>query len=105
MTIAWVGGVDGSNLGQTKVELSGLNHVFHKLGPQGEWLSTFTDSLTCQVISPPTWGVYKPVKCRTPWRASSTAKAGRGYGAGKIRVLESLLSSTTSCWPLSGTKN
>ena len=38
-----------------------LNCVFHELGPQGEWLSTYTDSLTCQVISRPTWGVYKPV--------------------------------------------
>ena len=25
--------VGGSNLGQTQVELSGLNRVFHKLGP------------------------------------------------------------------------
>ena len=43
MTIAWVGGVGGSNLGQTQVELSGLNRVFHKLGSPGEWLSTYTD--------------------------------------------------------------
>ena len=26
-------GVGGSNLGQTQVELSGLNRVFHELGP------------------------------------------------------------------------
>ena len=37
-------GVGGSNLGQTQVELSGLNRVFHELGPpQGEWPSTYTD--------------------------------------------------------------
>ena len=36
-------GVGGSKLGQTKVELSGLNRVFHELGPQGKWLSTYTD--------------------------------------------------------------
>ena len=33
MTIAWVGGVGGLNLGQTQVELSGFNRVFHELGP------------------------------------------------------------------------
>ena len=34
MAIAWVGeGVGGLNLGQTQVELSGLNHVFHELDP------------------------------------------------------------------------
>ena len=34
MTIALVGGVGGSNLGQTQVELSDLNHdVCHELGP------------------------------------------------------------------------
>ena len=49
-------GVGGSNLGQTQVELSGLNRVFHELGPPRGVLSTYTDSLTCQVISPPTWG-------------------------------------------------
>ena len=36
-------GVGGSNLGQTQVELSGLNRVFHELGPPGEWPSTYTD--------------------------------------------------------------
>ena len=36
-------GVGGSNLGHTQVELSGLNRVFHELGPQGEWLSAYTD--------------------------------------------------------------
>ena len=36
-------GVGGLNLGQTQVELSGLNRVFHELGPQGEWLRTYTD--------------------------------------------------------------
>ena len=47
--------VGGSNLGQTQVELSGLNRVFHELG---EWLSTYeyTDRLACQVTSPPTLG-------------------------------------------------
>ena len=55
-------GVGGSNLGQTQVELSGLNRVFHELGPPWEWLSAYTDSFTCQVISPPTGeGVYNPV--------------------------------------------
>ena len=33
MTTAWVAGIGGSHLGLTKVELSGLNRVFHKLGP------------------------------------------------------------------------
>ena len=51
-----VKGVGGLNLGQNQVELSSLNHVLHELGPlEGEWLCT-TDSLTCQVISPLTWG-------------------------------------------------
>ena len=41
LPIAWVGGVGGSNLGQTQVELSGLNWVFHKLGPKGSvWVHT-----------------------------------------------------------------
>ena len=35
--------VGGSNLGQTQVELSGLHRVFHELGLQGEWPSTYTD--------------------------------------------------------------
>ena len=47
-------GAGSSNLGQTQVELIGLNRMFHELGPQVEWLSTYTDSLTCQVIYPPT---------------------------------------------------
>ena len=38
-------GVVGSNLSQTQVELSGLNCVFHELGPQGEWLGTYTDMI------------------------------------------------------------
>ena len=51
-------GVGGSNLGQTQVELSGLNRVSHELGPQGEWMSTYTDSFTSQAISLPTWGEF-----------------------------------------------
>ena len=52
------GGVGGLNLGQTQVELSGLNRVFHDLGPPRGVAGTYTDSLTCQVISPPTWGGF-----------------------------------------------
>ena len=83
MTTAWVGGVGGSNLGQTEVELSDLNRVFHKLGPQGEWLSTFTDSLTCHVISPPVGGVYKPVSVALPGVYPPKQKWDGDMGLGK----------------------
>ena len=60
-------GVGGSNLGQTQVELSGLNHVFHELGPQGEWLSTYTAIAELVRSFPlPRGGVYKPVSFALP---------------------------------------
>ena len=55
-------GVGSSNLGQTQVELSGLNRVFHELGPQGEWPSTYTDIASLVRSFPlPCGGFYKPV--------------------------------------------